>query len=133
MKARVVIFLTGEIISSACIFFSYFEERTHSFFRRHFEFCLHAAAALLQWLDFDVSHGCKESGGAETVTVILVVVVIVFLSIMVKYLQTIGHGEQIALHFVLIQVIGKVIVIVEVVFKVVVVVFDVDEAPAPGL
>jgi len=58
---------------------------------------------------------------------------------MVKYLQTIGHGEQIILHFVFIQVIVQVVfVVVKVVFKVIffkvmLAVFDVSEAPVVGL
>lgn len=68
-------------------------------------------------------HGCKESCGAETVTINIIVIIISI----VKYLQTIGHGEQITLHFVFIQVIVKVVII-----KVkVVMVLDVVDFEAP--
>ena len=79
-------------------------------------------------------HGCKESRGAETVTftivvnvIIIIIIIWINISFIVKYLQTIGHGEQITLHFVFIQVIVKVVII-----KVkVVMVLDVVEACSP--
>jgi len=74
-------------------------------------------------------HGCKESRGAETVTFTIVVIIIIWINIsfIVKYLQTIGHGEQITLHFVFIQVIVVKVVIIKV--KVVVMMIFVLEAP----
>lgn len=57
------------------------------------------------WLNL---HGCEQSCGAKTITSLRrsdCNLVIIFDGGIVKNLQTIGHGEQVTLHFILVQVI----------------------------